>query len=207
MRQLSQTLVRLNVETRSFHADADAPWLDLVAPGRATTRFDYVQHLVQQYGFDAPLEAAAAYTPHLDSFIDVHPRFRAGHIAKDLVLLGVRPGELANLRQAMIAPFASVAEAFGWLYVHQRSTLLHKAVLGVLLERLPDVQAATAALSFDGGHIGGSWDQFGMAVDHAARTTMIEDRIISAARDAFRLLIDWNTRASRETRQATYSRA
>src|SRR5688572_30104505 len=31
VRQISKMVVRLNIETRAFHADADAPWLDLLA--------------------------------------------------------------------------------------------------------------------------------------------------------------------------------
>ena len=30
MRQLARVVVRLNVETKGFHEDADAPWLDLI---------------------------------------------------------------------------------------------------------------------------------------------------------------------------------
>src|SRR5262249_21638157 len=92
VRQVSKTLVRLNVETRCFHAIADAPWLELAAPGHRPTRLEYVQQLVAAYGFDAPLEAALAYTPHLDGFVDLHRRFRSGLIAADLIALGVRPG-------------------------------------------------------------------------------------------------------------------
>jgi heme oxygenase len=189
VRQVSKTLVRLNVETRCFHAIADARWLDLVAPGRTPTRFDYLHQLVAAYGFDAPLEAALAYTPHLDGFIDLHRRFRSGLIAADLIALGMKPGEVAELRQCMIAPFASVAEAFGWLYVHERAALLFPGLCAELVARLPAVSGATSVLCTH-QHV----DSFGEALDRVARTTMIEDRIVSAALDAFRTLQVWHRR-------------
>ncbi len=186
MRQVSKTLVRLNVETRCFHAIADARWLDLIAPGHTPTRFDYLHQLVTAYGFDAPLEAALAYTPHLDGFIDMHRRFRSGLIAADLIALGMKPGEVAELRQCMIAPFASVAEAFGWLYIHERAALLFPGVCAELVARIPEVSVASSALCTH-QHV----DSFGEALDRVARTPPIEDRIVSAALDAFRTLQVW----------------
>ena len=192
MRQVSKTLVRLNVETRCFHAAADASWLDLVAPARTVTQLDYVSQLRLAYGFDAPLEAALAYTPHLDAFVDLHPRFRCGLLAQDLLAVGVSPAQIAALKQCMIAPFASVAEALGWLYVHERSTLLHEGVACELAARLPDVAHATTALRAHAGHVGVLWDDFGQVLDRVARTIHIEDRIVAAALDAFRALRVWH---------------
>ena len=194
MRQVSKTLVRLNVETRCFHAAADAPWLDLVAPGRTVTQLDYVAQLVLAYGFDAPLEAALAYTPHLEAFVDLHPRFRCGLLAQDLLALGLSPGQVAALRQCMIAPFASVAEALGWLYVHERSTLLHEGVACELESQHPVLVRATSALRAHEGRVGGLWDDFGQALDRVARTSHIEDRVVAAALDAFRTLRVWQRR-------------
>lgn len=192
MRQVSKTLVRLNVETRYFHAISDGPWLDLIA--QHPTKLEYLQQLVATYGFEAPLEAALAYTPHVEGFIDLHWRFRSGLIAQDLLALGVKPGEVAALRQCMIAPFASVAEAFGWLYVHERASLLHDSVRTELVAQLPDVGRATSALTAHRGRIGVAFDDFGQALDRVARTPAIEDRIVSAAIEAFRTLQAWNHR-------------
>jgi heme oxygenase len=201
VRQLSKTLVRLNVDTRAFHAEADGPWLDLVVASRAPNRHDYIQHLISCYGFDAPLEAALAYTPHVSSFIDLHPRFRAGFIAEDLLNLGVPPSAIAGIEQAMIAPFASVAEALGWLYVHQRSTLLHETVRAELLERLPELAFATTYLRRNAGRIGIHWDELGAAMDKIARTEHIENRVIAAAIEASRAAVHWYRRHS-ELREA-----
>ena len=190
MRQLAKTIVRLNVETRSFHSAVDAAWLAL-ARSTSLTRLDYLHHLVRVYGFDAPLEAALAYTPHLDGFFDLQRSSRAGLLAQDLLALGVKPAEIASLRQCLIAPFASVAEACGWLYVHQRSILLHDAVHAALVSRLPEVANATAYLRAHDGRVGAVWDDVGQALERVARTSLIENRIVSAANDAFRAAREW----------------
>ena len=196
----SKVLIKLDVETRAFHAEASAPWLDLVAPGRHVGRYEYVEQLVAAYGFDAPLEAALAYTPHLDGFIDVVPRFRSGLLAQDLLALGLTPSAVAGLRQYMIAPFASVAEAFGWLYVHQRATLLYDSVRAALVDRLPEIAVATSTLCIHADEIGEMWDALGPPLDRVARTTAVEDRVIQAAHDAFRTLIAWHHRTSAPAR-------
>jgi heme oxygenase len=200
VRQLSKTLVRLNLETRAFHADADGPWLELVADAN---RVAYIDHLARCYGLDASLEAALAYTPHLASFIDLHRRFRAGYIAEDLLNLGVRPGVVSAVRQAMIAPFANVAEALGWLYVHERSTLVHDSVRSALLERLPELAFATSYLRRNAGHVGVLWEELGEAIDQVARTTAIEDCIVTAAIDASRTAVHWYRRSDQERKAAS----
>ncbi len=194
MRQLSTALVRLNVDTRAFHAEADGPWLDLLVANHTPSRLDYIEHLVTCYGFDAPLEAALAYTPHLSSFIELHPRYRAGYIAEDLLKLGVAPAAIAAIEQTMLAPFASVAEALGWLYVHQRSTLLHESVRTELLERLPELAFATTYLRANEGRVGMRWDELGNALNKVARTEHIENRIVAAAIEASRTAIHWYRR-------------
>lgn len=191
MRQLSKTVVRLNIETRAFHAEADRPWLELRAYNATSLRHAYIDHLATCYGFDASLEAALAYTPHLPSLIDLHPRFRAGYIAEDLLDLGVSPADIASVPQAMIAPFASVAEAYGWLFVHQRSTLLHEGALAQLLEALPELAFATSYLRRNAGRVGMLWHELGQAIDTAARSEPVEERIVTAAIDASRAAIDW----------------
>jgi heme oxygenase len=188
----SKYLVRLDNESRAFHGEADSPWLSLMADG--TTRFDYIQQLVSVYGFDAPLEAALAYTPNLGGFIDVAPRFRSGLIAQDLIALGLSPAAVAGLSQCMIAPFATVAEAFGWLYVHQRMTLLYPAVRAELLPRLPELASAMSTLGVNDGKSVSRWDDLGQALERAADSEAFEARMLQAAHEAFRTAIEWSRR-------------
>lgn len=195
----STTLARLDAETRAFHADADAAWLSLV-DGRHLGRYEVVEQLVAAYGFDAPLESALAYTPHLDGFIDVAPRFRSGLLAQDLLALGLTPSAIAGLRQCMIAPFASVAEAFGWLYVHQRATVLFESVRSALVERVPEAAAATTSLCIHTGFARVMFEALGPPLDRVARTTTVEDRVVHSACEAFRTLTVWHRRASAPAR-------
>src|SRR5690348_7828038 len=114
----STLLTRLDMETRSYHADADGVWLDVLAGTVTVER--YRELLARVYGFEAPLEAALAYTPHLPTLIDLRRRMRSGLLAQDLLALGMKPAQLAMVQQCMIAPFRGAAEALGWLYVHAR---------------------------------------------------------------------------------------
>src|SRR5829696_4323508 len=138
-------LTRLDVETRPYQASAEGLWRDLME-GSATPA-TYMHHLVRVYGFEAPLEAALAYTPGLSAVLDVRCRVRSGLIVRDLLELGISAGKIAELPQSMIAPFATVAEALGWMYVSERSALLHDPVRRYLIARFPQLAGATSYLS------------------------------------------------------------
>ena len=187
MRQVANALVHLNVETCAHHSLVDRFWLEPI-----TTQTDYMHRLVLAYGFEAPLEAAIAYTPSLSEVVDLAPRFRAGLIAQDLMTLGLEPTQVSAIPQKMVAPFATAAEAMGWLYVHQRATLTHDAVRRQLLQRLPRLAPATSYLGAYSGIAGVHWDDFGIALDRcAAARDDAAAEIISAAHDSFRAAMEW----------------
>lgn len=190
--QASVMLTRLNLETQAYHALADAGWRSLLSTD--VTRAKYIEQLVFAYGFEGPLEAALAYTPHLELVINVHERYRAGFIAQDLIALGMRPGEVARLPQQTIAPFASPLEALGWMYVAERATPLHEEVRRYLNVRLPDAKEACVFLSANDGHVGSRWHSLGHALDKAARTPRTADEVIAAAHAGFRTWLDWSQR-------------
>jgi heme oxygenase len=191
VRQLSPTLLRLNVETASYHARADAVWLDLMGLTATVRIADYVATLERVYGFEAPLEGATAYVAQLDDLVDMRRRCRSGLIAQDLLQLGAKPWELATLPQCKIAPFASVADAMGWLYVQERFTLLHHGIARRLQLLVPDLRDATTYLRAYEGDVGMYWDELGGALDRVACSVEIEDRIVCAAHDAFATVFDW----------------
>jgi heme oxygenase len=175
----------LNVETCAHHPAVDRFWLEPI-----TTQTDYMQRLVRAYGFEAPLEAAIAYTPGLGDFVDIGPRIRAGLIAQDLMTLGLEPGQVSAIPQCMVAPFASATEAMGWLYVHQRATLIHDGARRELVSRLPRLARATSYLGAYAGTAGVHWDDFGIALDRiAVGATRL--RIVHAANEAFRTAAQW----------------
>jgi heme oxygenase (biliverdin-IX-beta and delta-forming) len=176
-------LMRLNNETRPQHPDADYPWLDLMSS--SSTRARYVDHLVAVYGFEAPVEAALALTPHLHEVIALRPRARSGFIVEDLLALGITASKLARTPQCReILPFRDLAEALGWLYVIERTTLLHEAVRIHITARLPSV-TSWKYLSAYRGIASERWQQLGEALDSYAITPASGDAMVAAAHMAF----------------------
>ena len=187
----SPALVRLNLETGAYHAAADATWRSLL--DGEPTRTEYGRRLVATYGFEGPLEAALAYTPGLRSLIDVRARFRAGLIAMDLLVLGFTPSEVARLPECFpMAPFSSPIEALGWMYVVERSTLLHAEVRQHLVSCLPDVARATSYLDAYRDVVGARWHELGHVLDNVARTNRDRDALVAAAHAGFRCVLAWH---------------
>ena len=176
----SQTLLRLELETHAYHRDADQAWLDLLQP--FLTRAQYAEQLARAYAFEAPLEAALAYTPHIASLIGTRTRSRL--LAHDLFALDY---PLARIAPRLIAPFPSVAQALGWLYVIERTARLFDMVRHSVATRLPDapVEYLTDPDAAD------RWADLGQILDRVARSTRISDQMIHAAHDAFRCQLDW----------------
>jgi heme oxygenase len=191
MRQIGSLLVRLNLETRAYHAGADGQWLELARSGRPS-RQAYMQCLVRAYGFESPLEAALRYTRGFDQLVDMTGRYRAGLIAQDLLQLGLGPAQVATIPQLMIAPFAHVAEALGWLYVHERATLVFDQVRRELLRHHPDLVNSSSFLSAYDGIVGQRFDDLGQQLDRLATMPAIASRVVLAAQDAFQQALAWN---------------
>jgi heme oxygenase len=176
----SQTLLRLELETHAYHRDADQAWLDLLRP--FLTRAQYAEQLARAYAFEAPLEAALAYTPHIASLIGTRARSRL--LAHDLFALDY---PLAKLAPRLIAPFPSVSQALGWLYVIERAARLFDMVRHNVAAHLPDAptEYVTDPVAAE------RWADLGRILDRVARSTRIADQMIHAAHDAFRCQLDW----------------
>lgn len=179
-------LARIDVETRAYHVGTDGVWRDLME-GTATPA-TYMHQLMRVYGFEAPLEAALAYTPEIAAVIDVRGRVRSGLIARDLLALGISAGKIATLPQCMIAPFASVAEALGWMYVSERSALLHDPVRRHLIARFPQLAEATSYLAAASDT---RWNEFADALEPYVRTRALQQQVLAGARDASRCALEW----------------
>ena len=179
----------LDMETRDHHPDVDRYWLDLMAS--AVTRDQYRAHLVRVYGFEAPVESALSYTPHL-VIADRRERTRSGLIAQDLLALGTTPHRIAALPQCSdISPFGEPAEALGWKYVIERPTQLHSAIKRNVLSRVPDIANACSYLSAHDGVAAARWQQFGLLLDEVARRPGAKQRLITAAHEAFIAMTGW----------------
>jgi len=188
MQPLSRTVIRLNMATRSHHMEADAPWLDLMSSG--VTRQRYLAQLCRVYGFEAPLEAAFRYTPGLSALVDLRARTRSGLIAQDLIRLGMSASRLADLPQRFTT-FANHAEALGWMYVIERSTLLHAGVRRYLTQHLPGLADATTYLAAYDGVTGLRWSELGSALDTMPQDPTELPQILRAANAGFRAMRDW----------------
>lgn len=187
----SQALLRLNLETRAFHASADEGWLSLLAA--EASRWDYVRQLVATHGFEAPLEAAFAYTPGLKQLVDLRERSRAGLLAQDLLALGLTASEITRLPQCFpIAPFSGAVEALGWLYVSERATLLHESIHRVIATRIPEAAPACSYLSAYSGIANARWQELGRVLDRAAPDARSLNDLVAAASAGFRCLLAWH---------------
>ncbi len=194
MKQSSATLVRVNVETSTAHAGADEPLLDLLR--HDVTDQDYVGFLVRAHGFEAPLEGALWYTRGLGGCVDLRPFARAGLLAQDLLFIGFEPIQITRLPSYPALPFATPAEALGWLYVIERLTRLHQRVRDHLVQAMPDLGRATAYLSAADAAVGARWNALGMAMDRVAASFGIA-AIIDGARAGFRAQATWHSRLER----------
>ena len=196
MREVSGLLVRLNMSTRHCHAEVDEPWLELLR--ESVSRADYLGQLVRTYGFVAPFESACMYTPGLTRVLDVYQLTRAGLIAQDLLALGLSASQIASIPQCgAITTFRDVAEALGWIYVVERSTLLHEGVHRHVVAELPEVAIASSYLTAYEGRAGERWSMFGRQVDRIGSRPEVADEIISSAHVGFACAKQWlrSTRA------------
>jgi len=182
---------RLNDETRVHHTDTDAD-LDLLFRADSTAT-DYMVFLMRVYGFESPLESSLAMTTTLDLMLNLRERSRAANLAKDLMALGLRANQVSELPQCLTIPnFRGAAEALGWMYVVERSTLAHSVILRHLMTRLPDqMERASSYLQSYAGVVGRRWREFGVTLDNVARHPVIADRIVASANEAFACQRRW----------------
>lgn len=182
-------IARLNTETRAFHRATDHLWYDLIE-GEAT-KYAYMRALVAAYGFEAPLEAALAYTPGFEACVGNKLRYRSGFIAQDLLQLGLAPVQLGEISQCVIAPFPHVLDALGWFYVHERSLIVHEAIRRDLIAQEPTLATACSYLSVYADAVGVHLDEVAGVMQRNAPSRVTQDRVVAGALEAFRTLRAW----------------
>ncbi len=181
--------MRLNMETRAEHPEADNAWLELMSVD--ATRIQYFDQLVATYGFESPVEAAFSMTSRLADVVALRERARSQYLVDDLLALGMTAVKIAQLPLCRrVEPFRDPAEAFGWMYVLERATLLHDGVRSHIALRLPTV-SGWSYLSAYRGIASARWQELGSALDAYATTAAKGDDIIAAARMAFGTLHEW----------------
>ncbi len=184
-------LARLNLETRTHHADADGD-VDTYLFKQRVGVADYRTFLCRVYGFIVPLEAALMSAPSLEEAIDVRLRVKSALLVHDLLALGMTVDEVNALPQAAAPTFRGPAAALGWMYVLERPLLSAAVIRGHLATFLPTEMAhASAYFLCYAGQVGGQWRELGEAMDRVAYAQAVADRIVSGAHDAFRALSRW----------------
>jgi heme oxygenase len=185
------TLAHLDRETTALHDECDRGWRRLLQ-ARDISREEYAQQLMITYGFEAPFEAACAYTPELSSVIDLRGRARSGLIAQDLLALGRTPDQVTRTNTYPLASFQDAAEALGWMYVVERPTLIYDEVRDALATRFYDLSRATMYLSAYEKQASRRRAELGTALDRVSSNDKIRERVIDAARNAFGALVSWH---------------
>jgi heme oxygenase len=182
-------LLRLGFETTVHHATADNDRLSILNAG-----FDlatYTAFLSRIYGFEAPLDAALAMTTGVDDLVDLRGRTRVRLLRSDLqALCASDPSTLP--RCSAVFPFRQPPEALGWMYAVERNTLLHGVIERHLRVRMAEtMKVAGAYLSPQIKSTGARLRELGAAMDSAARSSTNADRIVAAAKAAFRCQHGW----------------
>lgn len=182
-------LARLSRETKQHHHVADNDRLAMLGAGADPAL--YAAFLKRVYGFEAPVEAALLMTSGLEEWIDFRDRAQLRLLRADLQSLGVTdPTTLA--RCSAIAPFRQPADALGWIYAVERNTMLHGILDRHLRGRMPAVlKAAGSYLAGQQRSNGLRFRDLGNAMDRVAKDSTVAERIVAAAKAAFRTQHAW----------------
>jgi heme oxygenase len=186
IRSPSWMLLRLGLETKQHHAVADA---DRIALMESASPAEYRTRLTRIHGFETPIEAA------LSVFLDaalVRDHAKAHCLRHDFETLGLTAKQIDMLPQ-FLPRITSLPQAFGWLFVIERHTLVSGLIRRQLAHRFgAELHDATAYLAAYGDAPGARFRSLCSAIDeyatqHAAYPTLI----VAAACEAFRAQRQW----------------
>ena len=188
-RHSSWMLSRLTNETRTHHIGVDE---GLLASFAKPSIGAYRHFLARMYGFAAPVGVALLATPGVDAELLVM-RVRTGWIAADLLGLGLGRVESTMLQRRLNVPaFESDGEALGWLYVSERTTLRHELIRNRLHATIPEAMAiASDFLMSTSGRAHQQWNELGRALDRAAHSETVANKILDGANAAFAVQQKW----------------
>lgn len=184
----SWMLLRLALETRQHHARADADRIMLMD---ASCELEYRRHLARIYGFEAPVETALERVPDIEPQV-VAARKRADRLRADLTALGMTTRQIDQLPRCVVA-IQSPAQAFGWMFVVERLSLLAGLIRRHLARQLPDtMQVAGAYLGAYDDRAGALFRALGDACGrHAGQNAVEPAAMVAAANRAFHRQRDW----------------
>jgi heme oxygenase len=168
------TLERLDKQTAVHRCVADADRLALT--DNPATEQRYTAYLVRTYGFQAPLESAFAITPGLDAHVDLSHRVWSGVLASDLVALGYPIEQILDAPVRTRAPFRTLTEALGWLYVAEQTRNGHQLLrhyLATKLDRLSGISCVPRVTKCQ-------WAELDNVLDEAAPSEALEHAVLEA---------------------------
>ncbi len=169
-----RTLERLDKQTAVHRCVADADRLALT--DNPATEHRYTSYLVRTYGFQAPLESAFAIMPGLEAHVDLSHRVWSGVLASDLVALGYPIEQILDAPVRTRAPFRTLTEALGWLYVAEQTRNGHQLLrhyLGTKLARVSRAACVTRVTKCQ-------WAELADALEHAAPADALEQAVVDA---------------------------
>jgi heme oxygenase len=156
--------------------------------GLPRSQAEYVNCLGRIYGFEAPIESSFAMTEGLSAIVDLRSRRRTRLLRADLCSLGANPDELA----AMSSPTQfSTYGALGWMYVVDRSALLHRALQRHVALLPGDLARATSYLTNGGRGVGARLEDLDLVLAEVIQTPERADQVIEGARQAFAAERSW----------------
>ena len=184
-------LERLRSETRPHH-DAIEATLDLTS--EALDRDAYRRTLERFHGFYRPIEAGLwAVGGWVERGLDITERRKTPLLEADLRALGVAdPEDLPVCTD--LPPHATVAAAFGCLYVLEGATLGGQFI-SRSVQKAIGITLDTGGRFFHGygDRTGPMWQAFRAALVAFAVTPGDQDEVVSAAKDTFSKLHRWTT--------------
>jgi heme oxygenase len=177
---------RLQQETSSLHAEVDDELVKQPVSSRGYQRF-----LARMYGFVAPLERSISTTPGIEKYVDLRRFNKEELLRRDLLALHYTNHQIDSLPQCSVPLFNTAAEALGWAYFIERSTLTHGSAFRAVASHIPgDVAFASSYLKCYFGAVGEMWRAFGESLDQIAADGEAE-LVVEAARSAFKFYQRW----------------
>jgi len=177
---------RLQQETSSLHAEVD----DELAKQPVNARV-YQRYLARTYGFVAPLERSISTTPGIEKYVDLRRFNKEELLRRDLLALHYTNHQIDGLPQCSVPLFNTAAEALGWAYFIERSTLAHGSTFRAVASHIPgDVAFASSYLKCYFGAVGEMWRAFSDSLDQIDADGD-GNLVIESARTAFMFYNRW----------------
>jgi heme oxygenase len=178
----------LDLETAPFHREVDNDLLENPVSPRG-----YQRYLARTYGFVAPIERSIITTPSIEQYTDLRRFTKEELLRRDLLALHYTTHQIDQLPQCSVPLFDTPAEALGWAYFIERSTLFHQALFRHVASCIPgDVAFASSYLKCYFGSVGEMWRGFADSLDMLVRDDeAARHQAIEGARTAFHFYQRW----------------